>query len=129
MKTDWKKYEEGNYILHPYATCHWQVKLLEKDGESVYTNVYEYPPIAALKSSTYQVDMWIPDKLNVVGKDINISLFSYDVLDLPRFKRHAEKVMKALKVGDEVIIRKMLRIAKEQLSKRYDQKAKQFLKQ
>lgn len=90
----WQKYPPG--VLKPDCEHFYQKIITRIDDKKIGANIYVYKNRINPENYNYELEIQIPDVLNVIGETINLTVFTYGELDFGRIEGHAKEAVNSL---------------------------------
>lgn len=89
---DWKKYT-GSQITFPNSEWFWQKRLYDfGNGNTISAEIVEYGPIGE-SGPMWEVQIYFASEISpIIGKAVNVKVYTYDELNFPKMEEDARKV-------------------------------------
>lgn len=97
-KLGWRKYKTSKMVFE-YAECFYQKIFYEEDDNKVSVEIvqYDFSNFEKYKlKKTWELHIYIPDEISIIGRTIQINNYSYNKLDFKKMEKDARKIIESL---------------------------------
>jgi len=91
VPAEWREYT--SHIVYPFAERFFQKRIYSSDSGDISIQIVEY---LIEGKKIYEVDVQVPEQLSLLGKTVNVKVFTYKKLNFEVMENEARFVIENL---------------------------------